>query len=193
MRTIVEASRTMLHSMNMSKMFWAEAVNTAVFTLNRTGSSPKNIKSPYELWYSKKPDINLFKVFGSKVAVHIPKERRLKLDAKSRVGIIVGYSENTKGYRIYSPQKKKVEILKDIIVLQDENEIKKKKEISFLEEKETEENSHEERREMDETQENRRQETSDESEEDEQTGKKGVSRFDTARLDTANHINRCLG
>lgn len=36
MRTIVEAARTMLHSMNMQKGFWAEAVNTTVFTLNRT-------------------------------------------------------------------------------------------------------------------------------------------------------------
>lgn len=56
-------------------MFWAEVVNMAVFTLNRTDPSPENIKSPYELWHSRKPHINFFKVFGSKVAAYIPKEK----------------------------------------------------------------------------------------------------------------------
>lgn len=55
------------------------------------------------------------------MAVHIPKERRLKLDAKSKEGIFVGYSENVKGYRIYFQQSKKVEILNDIIFLQEDN------------------------------------------------------------------------
>lgn len=107
MRTIVEAARTMLHSKNMSKTFWAEAVNTAVFTLNRTGSSPENIKSPFELWHSKKPDINFLKVFGSKVAIHIPKERRLKLDAKSREGIFVGYMKIQKDIESISHKRKR--------------------------------------------------------------------------------------
>lgn len=141
-------------------------MNTAVFTLNRTDSSPGNIKSSYELWHSKKPDIDIFKVFGSKVAAHIPKEKRLKFDAKSRKGII-GYSENTKGYRIYFQQMKKVEILKDIIFLQDENETKKKNEINNFIQKGVADNIVEERRESDEIEEDRRRESGDESEEDE--------------------------
>ncbi|KMQ86201.1 integrase core domain protein, partial [Lasius niger] len=176
MRTIVEASRTMLHSMNMSKIFWAKAVNTAVFTLNRTGSSPENIKPPFELWHSKKPDINIFKVFGSKVAAHIPKERRLKFDAKSKEGIVIGYSENTKGYRIYFPQKKKVEILKDIVFLRDENERTKETGTSIIsEEEEAGKIVSETIIEMDEIQEDRRLESDNESEGDERTGESSLN------------------
>lgn len=56
-RTIVEAARTMLYSVNFHRRFWAEAVNTAVFVLNCTGNSSVADKSPYELWHGKKPDI----------------------------------------------------------------------------------------------------------------------------------------
>lgn len=59
MRTIVEAARTMLHNANMLKSFLAEAVNTAVFVLNRTGTSPENT-SLLEIWHKKKADINIW-------------------------------------------------------------------------------------------------------------------------------------
>lgn len=132
MRTIIEAARTMIHSANMLKPFWAEAVNTAVFILNRTGSNPGNTTSPFEIWHKKKVDMSIFKIFGLKVAAHIPKERRLKLDVKSKEGILVGYSEKVKGYRIYFYQSKKVEILKDIIFLQGENKTTKKTGIVYM-------------------------------------------------------------
>lgn len=38
-RTIVEAARTMIKAKNLQKQLWAEAVNTAVFVLNRSGTS----------------------------------------------------------------------------------------------------------------------------------------------------------
>src|SRR5580765_5080881 len=100
MRTIVEAARTMLYSKNLPKNLWAEAVNTVVYVLNRTGNSGHEGKTPYELWYDKKQNINHLKIFGSEVYVHVPKEKRRKWDKKGRKGIFVGYSEETKGYRI---------------------------------------------------------------------------------------------
>jgi hypothetical protein len=64
MRTIVESARTMLIAKDLDKGFWAEAVNTAVFVLNRTGTSPTEGKSPYELWCGKVFDIKSLQVFG---------------------------------------------------------------------------------------------------------------------------------
>lgn len=87
----------------------------------KTGSSPVNTKSPFEIWHSKKVDMDTFRVFESRVAAHIPKKKRLKLDAKSKEGIFIGYSENTKGYRVFFSQNKKVEILKDVIFLPEKN------------------------------------------------------------------------
>jgi transposase InsO family protein len=86
-RTIVEAARTMLHSRNMSKVFWVEVVNSTVFVLNRTSPSPQNNHAPFKLWYLKEIDMDIFRIFGSRLAAHIPKEKRLKLDAKSKKNI----------------------------------------------------------------------------------------------------------
>ena len=37
--------------------------------------------------------------------VHQPKQRRQKLDAKSKACIFMGYAEDTKGFRLYDPEK----------------------------------------------------------------------------------------
>lgn len=114
MRTIVEAARTMVYSKNLSKTLWAEAVNTAVYTINRTGNTGQEGKTPYELWFNKNPDIYNLKIFGSEVYAHIPKEKRRKWDQKGRKGIFVGYSEETKGYRICFDGKE-VSLSRDVI------------------------------------------------------------------------------
>lgn len=102
----------------MSKNLWAEAVNTVcVFTLNRSGTSSIDDKTPYELWFGKSYDVNFLKVFGSQCSVHIPKQKRRKLDVKSKIGIFVGYESNIKGYRIYYPQNNNVQIATDVVFI----------------------------------------------------------------------------
>lgn len=115
MRTIVEAARSMLHSKNLALSFWAEAVNTAVYILNRCGPSPVKNKSPYQVWFNKDASMNHLRVFGSVVYVHVPKQKRRKLDKKAKKGIFVGYCEDSKAYRIWIPAEKKIEIARDVI------------------------------------------------------------------------------
>jgi len=71
-----------------------------MYTINRTGNTGQEGKTPYELVFNKTPDINHLKIVGTEVYAHIPKEKRRKWDQKGRKGIFVGYSEETKGYRI---------------------------------------------------------------------------------------------
>lgn len=115
MRTIVEAARSMIHSKHIDFGFWAEAVNTAVYVLNRTGSSPVKDKSPYELWFNKKPSVDHLRIFGSDVYVHVAKQKRRKLDRKAKKGIFVGYCDNVKGYRVWIPDEKVIEISRYIV------------------------------------------------------------------------------
>ena len=49
--------------------------------------------------------------------IHIPKEKRTKLDTLGKKGIFVGYSESSKDYRIYFPGYKKIDISKDVILM----------------------------------------------------------------------------
>ncbi|CAL1681040.1 unnamed protein product [Lasius platythorax] len=50
-RTIVESARTMLEAKSLPKVLWAEAVNTAVYILNRTSSTSNTLATPYEVWH----------------------------------------------------------------------------------------------------------------------------------------------
>lgn len=133
MRTLVETIRTMLHSKNLNKNLWAEALNAAVFVLNKVGCNSTRKDTPHKLWFKSDFDITFFREFGTKCSVHIPKQKRTKLDAKSEIGIFVGYSNTVKGYRIYFPDKNEVAIHRDVFFIP-ENEIET---IVSLENKET--------------------------------------------------------
>lgn len=119
-RTLMEAARTLILSKNLAAKFWAEAVNTAVYVLNRSGKSTMTDKTPYELWHGKRSSINHMQIFGSDVFVHIPKEKRNKLSAKSAKCIFIGYDENVKGYRVWNPETNKVQVARDVIFLIEE-------------------------------------------------------------------------
>ena len=68
--------------------------------MNRTGPSSVEGKSPHELWYNKKPKITQLRVIGCTAYVHVPDQRRKKMDAKAEKGILIGY-EGDDGYRIF--------------------------------------------------------------------------------------------
>jgi hypothetical protein len=54
------------------------------------------------------------RIFGSPVYIHIPKEKRTKLEPSGKKGTCVGYSETSKAYRIYVPGKKFIEVSRDV-------------------------------------------------------------------------------
>lgn len=107
-RTVVELSRTMLLARNLPKMLWAEAVNTSVYILNRTGTSGVDDKSPYELFYGKTEHLERLRIFGTMCYVHVPDAKRRKWDAKGRRGIFVGYSDEMDGYRVWIKSENRV-------------------------------------------------------------------------------------
>lgn len=72
-RTIVESARTMLTAKNLPKKLWAEAVNTAVYILNRCLSSQTSNTTPFEQWYKRKPDLSHhLRIFGSDAYTQYP-------------------------------------------------------------------------------------------------------------------------
>ena len=99
-RTLVEAARTTLIAKKLPKYLWAEAINSCVYVLNRTRKVKNSEKTPYELWFKKKPEIHHLRIFGAEVYAHIPRQRRLKWDPKAKIGILVGYYDDAKAYRV---------------------------------------------------------------------------------------------
>ncbi|KAA5634977.1 transposase family protein, partial [Pseudomonas aeruginosa] len=83
-RSLVEKARCLIFDAGLHKKFWAEAINTSVYLRNRTVVTGLNNMTPYEAWTKKKPDLSHVRIFGSKVMMHIPKEKRLKWDMKAK-------------------------------------------------------------------------------------------------------------
>ncbi|GKE54969.1 retrovirus-related pol polyprotein from transposon TNT 1-94 [Tanacetum coccineum] len=101
-RTLVEAARTMLIFSKASLFLWAEAINTACYTQNRSLICLRYNKTPYELMQDKKPDLSFFHVFGSLCYPTNNHEDLGKFDAKADIGIFVGYAPANKAFRIYN-------------------------------------------------------------------------------------------
>ena len=118
-RTLVETARSMLIGSRLPHSFWAEAISTATYLRNRSPTKAVANMTPHEAWTGSKPNVSGLRVFGCQVFVHIPKDERKKLDAKSKRCIFLGYGANTKGYRLYDPLKKRVCHSRDVVF--DEN------------------------------------------------------------------------
>jgi hypothetical protein len=74
-------------------------VVTANYVRNRSPHA-KTAKVPWELFYGRKPDVSGLRVFGARAFVLTPKQLRGKLDPVSQPGVFVGYSVNSKAYRV---------------------------------------------------------------------------------------------
>jgi hypothetical protein len=61
-----------------------------------------------------KPEVGHFRIFGCPVYIHVPKEKRTKLDPSGRKGTFVGYSESSKAYWIYIPGQRQIEVSRDV-------------------------------------------------------------------------------
>ena len=91
--TIIKKIICMLRMANLPKSFWGEAVVTACYLINRSPSVPLNFDIPKRVWTGKDVSYSHLKVFGCKAFVHVPKEKRSKLDNKSTPCIFVGYGD----------------------------------------------------------------------------------------------------
>ena len=94
---------------------------------NRTPHRVLENKTPKEVFSDKKPEVSPLRIFGCPVYIHIPKEKRTKLDPSGKKGIFVGYSESSKAYRIYFPGFKKIDISKDMTFNKDSTYKKSRK------------------------------------------------------------------
>ncbi|KAK2395681.1 putative mitochondrial protein [Trifolium repens] len=101
-RTIQESARVMLHAKNVPYHFWAEAMNTACYVHNRVTLRKGTTSTLYELWKDRKPTVKHFHIFGSECFILADREPRRKLDPKSEKGFFLGYSTNSRAYRVYN-------------------------------------------------------------------------------------------
>ena len=99
-RTLEDIARTMLISSKLPKFYWAEAVNTGCYLINRCMIRSVLNRTPYELLKGRKPNLAHLRAFGCVCFIHNNDKDNLgKFDAKSDEGIFLGYSSQSKPTR----------------------------------------------------------------------------------------------
>ncbi|KAL8135853.1 hypothetical protein AgCh_010456 [Apium graveolens] len=81
-RTILDMARSMVKAKHLPRTFWAEAVQCAVYLLNRCPTKSVRNKTPNEAWSGSKPSVGHLRIFGYIAYAHIPDQKRKKLDDK---------------------------------------------------------------------------------------------------------------
>ena len=141
----------MLSGAELGQEFWAKAVDTACYLVNRSPSSVLEDRTPQEVWTSKKPSLSDLRVFGCDAYVHVPKEKQTKLESKSKKCIFIGYKDGLKGYKLWNPVIRKVVYSQDVVfrevkaVIKHEVQPREPKKIEFeLKEEESDSTTEEE-------------------------------------------------
>ncbi len=97
-QTLLQRARCMRLNANLPKQFWAEAVNTATYLVNRSPSTAIDLKTPQEVWYGKPSNYSGLKIFGCPAYAHVNDG---KLEARAMKCIFLGYATGVKGYRLW--------------------------------------------------------------------------------------------
>jgi hypothetical protein len=93
---------------------WAEACNTLVYLQNKSPYRILGDKTLEEAFTGVKPEIGHLKIFGCPIYIHMPVEKRTKLEPSSEKGIFVGYNETSKAYMIFIPVQQKTMVSRDV-------------------------------------------------------------------------------
>jgi hypothetical protein len=114
-RTLLDMARTMLDEYKTPDWFWAEAINTACYSINRLYIHRILKKTTCELFTGKKTNVSYFRVFGSKCFILIKRGRRSKFAPKVVEGFLLGYDSNTRAYRVFNKSTGLDEVSCDIV------------------------------------------------------------------------------
>jgi hypothetical protein len=113
--TIMDKAMSMLHTAGLSNGFWEYAISTAVHIYNRTPIRSLKWRTPHEAWGAGHvPDVSYFRVFRCKAYMHVPADKRRKLDAKATEVTFVRYEPGSKGYRLWDKNTRSVHLSRDV-------------------------------------------------------------------------------
>ena len=112
-RVLLERTRAVLAESGLSQNLWAEALVTVNYARNRTPVSAHG-RTPWEMFTGQVPTVSHMRVFGSTAYIHVPKEKRNKLDPVSAKGVFLGYEPQTKGYRVLRERDGVIVVTRDV-------------------------------------------------------------------------------
>src|SRR5437762_7702582 len=112
----MERVKAIIAEAKLDKRLWMEIADTVVYLKNHSPTSAVET-TPYELWYGTKPNLSHLRIIGSTAYVHVPKEKRTKLDTHSHKGILVGYG-GTNQYKVWDLTRNDVVVSRDVVFIE---------------------------------------------------------------------------
>ncbi|GFX11758.1 retrovirus-related Pol polyprotein from transposon TNT 1-94 [Trichonephila clavipes] len=116
--TALDGIKILLKSSEVPHKFWGEALLCFTYAWNRICHKDSN-KTPFEKYSGRKPSVLHLKPFGCLAYAGVPKQIRKKFNMRAKMGIMMGYAQRTKGYRIWLIDENK--LVETINVRFDEN------------------------------------------------------------------------
>ena len=95
-----EIANSMLTQSNAPPKLWGEAIKCANIVHNLTPKKALGYKTPFELWYGRKPDISRLRTWGCLAVAEIDKKKRWKFQPRGVNCIMVGYDLEKKAWRL---------------------------------------------------------------------------------------------
>lgn len=111
-RTIFEKVHAMLRDSRLPNALWGEAANYAVYVKNCTLTRALNGRTPYKVFWGRKPSATTLHPWGCEVRVHSPGGS--KLADRARIGRWVGWDEQSDAHRIYWPDRRSVTVKRSV-------------------------------------------------------------------------------
>ncbi|GBM29711.1 Retrovirus-related Pol polyprotein from transposon TNT 1-94 [Araneus ventricosus] len=115
-RTLVSMARCLLLQSGLPMKLLAEAINCAVYIRNRCptpGLQDEN-KTPFQKLFGKKPTVKHFQTFGQKAFALNKQPQKGKFGSRSTECIFLGYSDESRVYRMFDSQAQKVITSRDV-------------------------------------------------------------------------------
>ena len=87
---------------------------TAMYIQNRCPHTALGRKTLEEVFIGTRPDVSHICIFGSVCYCHVHADNRKKLDPSGEKGLLVGYNEISKAYRVYIPACRGIIVSRDV-------------------------------------------------------------------------------
>ena len=95
--------------------FWEDVVDTVVYLINKGPSSSLDGGIPKEARTWEKVKYSFQRTFSCDAFVHIDKENRTKIEAKSKKCTFIGYGVDGFGYRLWDYENHKIIRSRDVV------------------------------------------------------------------------------
>jgi hypothetical protein len=99
--TVNDSLRTMLLHSGAPASFWAEALATATYVINRRPCRATDSITPFELLFSVALDYSTLRVFGALCFPNLSATMTHKLCPRSTTRVFLGYPPDHRGYKCY--------------------------------------------------------------------------------------------